>query len=130
MTLRSRLVVLALVAASPAVADEAYDRCMNASDATNTAWEHCGGEWVAREDVKLTTTWKSLSAVVAGKSKSDLVAEQRAWIAYKDIACNVYADGESGREGHVLQFPVCRAGVLAQRTKDLEQYLAYFDERK
>lgn len=103
-------------------ADDAYKRCIDASDGTNPAWAACGGAWVAREDAKLNAAWKRLYAVSEPATKKDLLEEQRAWNAFKDKACQFYANGDFGREGQVLHFPSCRAELIAQRTATLDSY--------
>ena len=107
------------LAAAPGLADPAYDQCINASS-TNTAWSQCGGEFVQRQDDKLNAVWKKVYALTSGQSKTDLLAEQRAWIAFKDKACRLYANGDYGREGQVLGYPSCLADVITDRTRQLE----------
>lgn len=108
--------------AAPASADEQYDRCIEQSDGTNRDWAVCGGEWIEREDARLNEAWSRLLKGVSERTKADLRAEQRAWIAYKNLSCLFYANGELGREGQVLGFPACRAEVLARRAAELEAY--------
>ncbi len=110
----------------PVAADAIYNRCIDQSDGTNFAWAECGGEWVKREDEKLNATWKKVFAQVEGQSRTDLLAEQRLWIAYKDSACTFYANGDWGREGQVLHYAACRAGIIATRTRELEAYGDFF----
>jgi uncharacterized protein YecT (DUF1311 family) len=93
---------------------------MEKSDGTNPAWAKCGQDWVDREEAKLNATWKKLYAGLSGKTKADLLTEQRLWNAYKEASCMYHANGEYGREGEVVDFPTCRAGVIAARTKELE----------
>lgn len=100
-------------------ADEAYDACMSTAS-SNADFSKCGGDWNAREDAKLNTAWKKIFPLASGQTKTDLLAEQRAWVAFKEKACALYANGDWGREGMVVQFPACMAGVIADRTKALE----------
>jgi uncharacterized protein YecT (DUF1311 family) len=122
-----RRLLLALAAglvAAPAFADDIYDKCIDASDGTNPAWGQCGGEWVKRADEALNAAWKELRATVEGETATALVAEQRAWNDYKEKSCLFYANGDYGREGQVLSYPICRAGVIEARTKDLKAYMS------
>lgn len=105
-----------------ALADTAYDRCVNESDGSNVVWASCGAEFVEREDTKLNRVWKALFADTEGQTKKDLLAEQRAWVKYKELACAFYANGDWGREGQVLSYPACEAKVIADRTAVLESY--------
>lgn len=114
---------LALAAGSvPARADDAYNRCIDDSDGTNTAWAACGSDYVARADKALNTTWKRVYGLTEGQTKADLLAAQRAWIAFKETACAFYANGDWGREGEVLGYPACVARIIEARTADLEAY--------
>lgn len=116
------LLALALMAAGPVAADDAYDRCMSATDGTNPAFAACGADWIAREDGKLNAAWKRVFPLFEGAGKAALLAEQRAWNAFKEASCGFYASGAFGREGEVVQSPICRADVIAARTKQLQEY--------
>lgn len=102
--------------------DAEYRRCIDQSDGTNVAFGACGGALIAREDVRLNAAWKRVYAPDRETKLPDLLDEQRAWIRFKDTSCNFYASGSFGREGQVLSYPVCRAGIIAQRTATLEGY--------
>jgi len=121
-----RTIALALLAvacaAAPARADETYEKCIEASDGTNLEWSKCGGAFIDREDTKLNAAWKRVYALTSDETKKDLLAEQRAWNAYKERSCKFYANGEWGREGSVVHFMLCRAAVIAERTKTLAFY--------
>jgi len=114
------LALVAMLHSAPAKADKAYDTCMAKSDGSNPAWGKCGQDWVDREELKLNATWKQLYAGLSGKTKADLLTEQRLWNAYKEATCVFHANGDWGREGEVIDFPTCRAGVIAARTTELE----------
>jgi uncharacterized protein YecT (DUF1311 family) len=102
--------------------DAEYRRCIARSDGTNTAWGLCGTALIEREDIRLNAAWKRVYAAGAETKSKDLLDEQRAWNAFKETSCRFYASGTFGREGQVLSFPVCRAGIIAQRTAILEGY--------
>lgn len=114
--------VLLALPAGAACADPLYDTCMDAADGTNVAFAQCGSDWVDRADARLNAMWKSLYGAAEGQTKVDLLAEQRLWNAYKEKSCLFYANGDSGREGQVIQFPSCRAEVIEQRVHQLESY--------
>jgi uncharacterized protein YecT (DUF1311 family) len=123
------LVAGSVVFGGDAATDSAYDTCIDESDGSNVAWGQCGSEWVEREDVKLNRTWKKVFSGTEGQTKEDLLAEQRAWITYKEAACAFYANGDFGREGQVLGYPNCQAEIIAERTGRLEAYGQEFEER-
>ena len=114
----------ATVVATPAFADDVYDKCIDASDGTNMAWGQCGSQWMERADKAMNTAWKELRKTVDGDTAKALLDEQRAWNAYKEKSCLFYASGDFGREGQVLSYPACRAGVIEARTSDLKSYLS------
>lgn len=121
--------VLALAFLLPAFcanADPIYDKCIDKSDGTNGAWAECGGEWMKRADEAMNAAWKKIYGKAEGQTKTDLLAEQRLWNAYKESSCNFYANGDWGREGQVLSYPSCRAEVIEARTKQL---LGYGEDR-
>ena len=76
MTRRFALLGLALLLAAasafapvPAHADDAYDKCTDASDGSNPAWAACGDELVRREDARLNATWKRVFAETEDETK-------------------------------------------------------------
>lgn len=111
---------------APARADAVYDRCIDESDGTNTAWAACGSDYVARADKALNATWKRVYGATEGQTKTDLLAAQRAWVAFQEKACAFYANGDWGREGEVLSYPACLATIIEARTADLEAYGNFF----
>lgn len=109
--------------AASANADDKYDKCMSGA-MTNRDFGEFGGAFIDREDAKLNATWKKLyGGAVPEQTKKDLLAEQRLWIAFRESACQFYANGDWGREGQVIGAPACIARVIARRTKELEGYL-------
>jgi uncharacterized protein YecT (DUF1311 family) len=100
-------------------ADEAYDHCLTVSDGSNTAWSACGAAYLERLDGQLNETWQTVFPTLTAGGQADLRAEQRAWIAFKELSCRHLANGDYGREGQVLEFPVCRAGIIEQRIEYL-----------
>lgn len=128
--MRTSFAALALCALSgAAVADDAYDRCINGSDGTNQAFADCGAGWVQREEDRLNGTWKRVFPLVEGDTKAALLAEQRAWIPYKEASCRLYAAGDFGREGVVIRSPTCRAELIADRSRQLDAYGKSFQSR-
>jgi uncharacterized protein YecT (DUF1311 family) len=119
----------AMISLSPAMADDAYDKCINESDGTNTAWGECGGAFMKRADDALNVTWKRVYALTDGDTKTALLAEQRLWVAFKEGACQFYASGDFGREGQVLSYPACQASIIEDRTTALEGYEDDFSPR-
>jgi uncharacterized protein YecT (DUF1311 family) len=94
-----------------------YDRCVQRAK-TNLAFGECGGARLKNGDVLLNATWKRVYGRIKGSSKGALLAEQRLWITYKDRSCQWWLN-ERGREGQVIQYPLCRAAVIESRIQIL-----------
>ena len=108
---------LLVIGSSAARADDAYDACMKKA-VTNFDFSECGGAYVKRADAALNAAWKKTYGLASGQTAKDLLAEEQAWIAYKEKSCLFYANNESGRQGQVIDFPGCRGAVIEQRTKE------------
>jgi uncharacterized protein YecT (DUF1311 family) len=110
------------------VSDE-YDECMK-DKSTNFEWSQCGHDEIVRQEARLNIAWKKafscFSSIDGGseeaESKHKLLEAQRLWIKWKDSACDFYETGFYGREGGVLSFPACKAAVISQRAKWLENF--------
>lgn len=94
---------------------------------TNVEWAQCGEAEIKRQEARLNAAWKSAFACFDGESmaaaKQSFLDEQRLWVKWKDASCGFYSDGQAfGREGQVLSYPACRAGVIQQRTQFLEKF--------
>jgi uncharacterized protein YecT (DUF1311 family) len=109
---------LLLIGASAARADAVYDACMKTAN-SNFDFSECGKAYLKRADDALNAAWKETYRLASDQTAKDLLAEEQAWIAYKEKSCLLYANGERGREGEVIAFPACRGQVMEQRTKDL-----------
>jgi uncharacterized protein YecT (DUF1311 family) len=113
--------------ALPAHADDEYKACIDKT-VTNTEWAECGGDYIKREEKKMNEVWGKLMEIVEDETKTSLQAEQEAWEAFRETACQFYADPVAfGREGQVLSFPSCVAETVAARTLQLRDYLREID---
>lgn len=125
----SAVIALILAAAPTATGGQArYEACV-AAKTTNADWAACGSAYVTRVDAALNAEWQRLNATVDGQTKADLVAEQRAWLRYRQSACRFYANGDWGREGQVLHYFGCVGGVIQRRTRELADYRAFAGPR-
>jgi uncharacterized protein YecT (DUF1311 family) len=117
------LLPLALAAgiafAAPAHADPEYDACVDKAG-TNRDFSACGSAMLARREAVLNRVWKKAYADLDPVVKKVLLAEQRAWIAYKDKSCLAWTTGYFGREGQVIHFYACRGDVIDARIAYLE----------
>lgn len=118
----SAALIVAAAWPGAARADAAYGKCMAASNGSNQAWLRCGNEYLDREKQKLDVLWKRFIRGQEGQTKADLLAEQQSWQEFSKAACEFYDNGEFGREGQVLNYPVCKARLFADRTRTLTTY--------
>ena len=113
------LAPLLLAATAPALAP-AKD-CMDTAS-TNADFAICTGAKVTMADARLNQAWKRLFADQGGSATAPgraLLAEQRAWIAFRQKACAEYFLPDAGRESQVIHGPLCIAGIIDARTRDL-----------
>ena len=109
-----------------------YDACLKRAT-TNAEYSDCGGAELARQEARLAATWRAVLATFrpdSGEIQLDsadivpkrqaLVAEQRAWVRYKDLACRHWLYG-NGREGQVLHYPICKVDVIRDRVTELRE---------
>jgi len=93
----------------------------------NVERSHCGVAEINREEERLNEAWKKALACFADPfmkgAKQKFLDEQRLWIKWKDASCTFYGEQEAfGRDGSVLDFPLCRASVIIERAKFLETF--------
>jgi uncharacterized protein YecT (DUF1311 family) len=106
--------------ATPASAVDAYGHCLGSS-ATNLEWGECGEALLNRLEAALNSAWKGATASVDQQTQKDLLAEQRAWLKFRDSSCRFWANGSYGRDGQVLYFIQCRAEITNNRISELNR---------
>lgn len=110
--------VLLSLAGAGGASDAAYRTCM-ADETSNAGFAECGAALVRRKEAALTAAWTARYAALDVATRKALLAEQRLWIRYKDASCSAWTKGYFGREGQVIDFYLCRAGVIAARIDEL-----------
>ena len=114
------LVVLAAACGPAAATDNLYAKCSEKAK-SNVDYNACGDALLKRADDSLNAAWKvALAAMPGDDSRKALLDEQRAWNAYKEKSCMIYATSDFGREGQVINYPTCRADVIEARTNYLK----------
>jgi uncharacterized protein YecT (DUF1311 family) len=96
---------------------ETYDACTSKA-VTNPDFSICGGARTEADEALLNAVWKTAYGNVKDASKAALLTEQRLWVAFKDKSCLWLLDGY-GREGQVIDYPMCRASVIEDRIRAL-----------
>jgi uncharacterized protein YecT (DUF1311 family) len=122
MTFRTAL--LAIMLATPALADEQFDTCQKSAASDD---KRCGEEWIMREQARLDATWKQLMEIVNGGLAESLNTEQQAWLSFRDVSCSFKLDEGFGGAAGPTGYHACRAEVIASRTHALEGYISYID---
>lgn len=79
-----------------------------------------------KADAALNAAWKPAKkfADAIGKGKA-LLSAQRAWLAYRDAACEVHASPYEGGSIQPLMRATCLSEITAQRTQMLLEFHAY-----
>ena len=117
------VIALALAGlASPAMAQSGRgDTC--SLNAATPAERRCLSQLVQGQEARLAEVWRRVFAHMGGSrapAGQSLLAEQRAWIVFKDKACALYfARGLSSLEW--TNGMRCRANHLLDRTGQLER---------
>jgi uncharacterized protein YecT (DUF1311 family) len=121
-----------LAAAGPlaAHADPQLDTCMQSAE-TSLEFSECTGAAIKRSDTTLNERWRKLMALLKDYDKSDrdsLLAEQRAWIAFKEQSCSFYWGSDFGSLHRTIEGPLCRLRVIQNRIADLDGMAASLEQ--
>lgn len=86
----------------------------------------CAAKDFATADAALNTAWKPAKsfADAIGQGAALLVA-QRAWLTYRDAACDVHASPFEGGSLQPLIYSTCMSELTTQRTRMLLEFNAY-----
>ena len=136
--MRNHLVVLSAILAQlfggAAIAEvsetdeTALSLCVDAA-VGDLGMKDCYAELASKEDARLNLNWLHLIRAVGGPKTeigSDLREEQRAWLAYKELACRHYL--VPGTTMERLMSQTCFTNIITQRADELEQLAAFYDD--
>lgn len=113
------LLAAAVSSATPTSPGDAYSQCIGQSS-SNAEFAECGEVYLRRLEVALKMAWnKAYGSLDDKQSRSQLLQEQRAWIAFKDKSCRFWTNSSAGREGQALHFYGCRGAIVEARISDL-----------
>ena len=104
---------------------DTYDKCVG-STSTNSEWAECGRREISRQESRLNAAWKKAQSCfdikeeVEKNAKEALLDEQRLWVKWKNGACTLFYYG--GREGQVLNYPMCKIKVIKDRVDWLTDF--------
>ncbi len=126
-TVRRSMVALVVGAcitwAAPAMAQSAAE-CI--SPQQQSLMNACAYRDYEKADAALNAAWGPAKefADAIGKGKTLLTA-QRAWLAYRDAACEAHASPYEGGSIQPLMRATCLSEITAQRTQMLLEFHAY-----
>lgn len=137
MTTRPGILALAALALPQAAlaegptpeAQAALDTCVEKAGMVDLAIKDCYVDLANTEDVRLNANWMRLLKAVGGKDSevgAAILAEQRAWIAYKEAACTHYlfAGGTLNR----ISGQMCFVELITRRADELAELADYYQE--
>ena len=109
-----------------AVADEEkfskqFTACMDGSGGVTVDMMNCIGEETKRQDVLLNSAYKAVMNKMSPTRKKQLQEAQRAWLKFRELNCNFYADPEGGTLDMVTANS-CFMSATAARAKELDGF--------
>ena len=131
MKLKKILLGLALVILNQLTwADEVefskqYNNCMDNSGGVTVEMLDCIGAETKRQDIRLNNAYKNVIGLIPPQRQKQLQETQRAWIKYRDLNCDFYADPNSGTSA-TLNSSSCFLDTTASRVKELEWFKEYY----
>jgi uncharacterized protein YecT (DUF1311 family) len=134
MRIPTLLIAATGLAASSALAEastgEAGDprllACIDAANANDLLVRDCYQLFVQRQDAEMNIAWNRLMTVVGRKSEVGraLLGEQRAWLAYRDAACQHFdLSGTLAR----TQGAMCSSNLVADRIIQIRDYVLFYN---
>lgn len=86
----------------------------------------CAAKEYAEADQALNTAWGSAKSFADAIGQGDeLLQAQRAWLAYRDAACDVHASPYEGGSLQPLVRATCLSAITKERTVMLLEFNAY-----
>ena len=115
--------VVALAAALCPAAAHAGD-CMDKAS-TQTDMNACAAAALTAADSKLNSLYGEIEGRLAGDSgaKKELVAAQRAWLAFRDAECAFASSGVAGGSVAPMIYSLCLEDQTQRRARDFDGYL-------
>ena len=110
------------------VGDAQYRACMEPAVA-GSDMRACGDEWLERLDARLNAEWRAVLPLIDADGRNVLVEEQRSWVRFKDQSC-AYLTDHYGSLAVDVQFPACRAEIIAARIAELQTLRAFLAENR
>ena len=103
--------------------------CIDNAGLVDLAVRDCYVDFAAAEDDRLNRAWRDLMTVVGGKTSPEgaaLLAEQRAWLAYRDASCKHYVTSSAPGTLDRLQQQICYTEIISQRADAIEELASMY----
>ena len=117
-----RLMTTAAVMFFAAAGTAGAQNCDNPQ--TQTEMNHCAGQMYEVADAALNETYNEVRSHLDEAGQAQLVATQRAWIAFRDAECTFRSRGVEGGTIYSMIYSGCLTTLTEQRTADFEEMLA------
>jgi len=102
-----------------------YDVCADKSEGVTVKMRECLGEEFERQDQELNRIYKALVQTLSPNNRLILQKSERAWITYRDAACDFEGSSESGGTLEFLIVGECRVRQTLYRIEDLKKRLEF-----
>ncbi|MFZ9396845.1 MAG: lysozyme inhibitor LprI family protein [Erythrobacter sp.] len=103
--------------------------CLEQSGASDPEMRECWRQYAQREDARLNHNWRILIERAGGRETfagKALVAEQRAWLAFRDASCQYFENATLDR----LQQQICYTARIVSRADELAGMVSELDAYK
>ncbi len=98
-----------------------YSNCMDQSGGVTVEMLNCIGSETEHQDALLNQAYRDVMAELSPERKTELRNAQRAWIKYRDLNCEFYADPDGGTMAS-LQSNSCFMTMTASRARELRGF--------
>ena len=106
----------------------AFEQCAETA-VTDPQIAACYWGAVEAADRVLNARWREMNAKLTEDdfpgAKGKLLAEQRAWITFKESACDFYDGNGFGSMHRVMAKPQCQKEIIEHRTAQLEAIITW-----
>lgn len=99
-----------------------YSTCIDDSGGVTVNMLKCNAAEIELQDARLTKAYKKVMAQLSESRQKHLKDAQRAWIMYREVNCNFYANADEGGSMVGLNSSNCLMSMTASRAIELEGF--------
>jgi len=119
----------AATAATPKKDMDKLNQCIQSASGNDLDAKDCYVALAQGEDARLNVNWKRLIEAVGGKGSAKgkaLLAEQKAWLGYRDAACfHMALDGGTLDR---LQAQICYTNLITARADEIADFADFYHD--